>query len=81
MKYLLFALAVAFLICSDAEVIESAELRTLEITSDRRCTVLLSEYSRLILSPGFSSIGSMPRSRASLASWKRSAFPPPERGL
>jgi hypothetical protein len=32
-------------------------------------------------SPGFSSIGSIPRSRASLASWKRSAFPPPERGL
>ena len=32
-------------------------------------------------SPAFSSIGSIPRSRASLASAKRSAFPPPERGL
>ena len=32
-------------------------------------------------SPGFNSIGSIPRARASVASEKRSAFPPPERGL
>ena len=34
-----------------------------------------------VLAAASSSIGSIPRARASSASVKRSAFPPPERGL